>query len=1654
MCLLAQLTWLVACEPWQQVVLGELTLSFQQIEKVRLGRTEYAYRYAVRVRNGSNAPLGGLRIDVTSSDPATRLLESEIEVPFLAAGESVSASQGFRLAHDRAVPFDASALAFQARSVPRVREIDPAWGALGVSPTAWPTLSLESLPTREGQLASLALTCRDEVLSVDVHSTPDGRVALNPSPALRGGSTCQISWLGESGVEVHPFHTSTGISARVLYDRTDPARLDPLPDDFLTAPSPSNATGLRLAIPTPAREPDVANVFANLLQETQTLDGWSPLGAITIQLSEPVDPATLPETAAASTDDLSPIWLVELAPGSQSIARRIPFVATPTTTSVESAPDTHALVLHPSIPLTPGRRHGLVVSRRVLSDRGRYYYPSDFQLRALEPPRTFEHPSIPAARALATEVLGALASPPLPAEDVSLVLRFTVRTMDEIPDDMLSIRAQIDAMDDPPFQITDTRVLGSPPRLQVNGTFQVPSWRDFNVLARDPWGRPRSTGSHTVPFTLVYPDAEPTPVPLVMYQHGNPGSARFDVPSQGHLLDAGFGVIGFTDALNRELGDVPNQVLSVLLSLTVFGEMPDIWTQTYADQLMLLRLISALQDLDLSPSGAPDGIPDLAVDEPISYLGTSQGANHGQAFIAYAPEVRAAALVAGGSRLTEVLFHQDQEFPEDSILDFLPAVAPNAGPMDLWNGFVLMQLRYDAQDPQNHAAFAYANPVTVAGTTRKPSVLVTEGVGDRLVPNNATRSLAAQLGFIPQLAPAPAPVSFLPIASGPLVGNVDPQTTAAFQQFVPLNAPGLDATLGCLRQGEGHYCAQGAVESLRQQVAFFQSALIDPVPRIESPLVDRDGDGVPDVDEPDFGTDPDEPDSDGDGLPDGKEIRIAFDPLDPSDGLGDDDGDGLTNGEEILLGTDPAKTDSDGDLLSDRDEVVLYGTDPLRADTDGSGRDDGAEILVDATSPTDPTDDRPQPRLPVDLVDGDGFLWNVATDGGLQSGGDGALSSASRLSVGPTYFDAASAAADPTGRELTFGPDALSGLLVSRRVFVPENDAFVRYLEILENRGDQDIVAQVVIYDSMGFLAARIESEDGRVPPFEERDQVVIADDGPVDEAPVVAHVFRGPFVSTPVVPELNQGASSSHGSSRATFVVPAGERRIFMHFVTRQLTFEDAAGQARHVLELRGDTREGLSADDQRDIVNFFVVDDFDRDGLSDADETALGTDPLLADTDGDGLLDGFETHAGFDPLTAGDGGADPDGDGLTSLEEQDLELLPDDPDSDDDGLLDGDEIAAGTRPLNPDTDLDRLLDGFEVGLGLDPLDFRGDADGDGLEDRDEVPRGTDPTDPDTDGDGLDDRREVILGTDPLDPLGDRDGDGLVDADEEFIYGTDPRTNDSDADLLWDGEELAVGTNPLVRDSDGGGRSDGGEVLFDGSNPSVPDDDVAVTTTPFEGGLDLVDGQGASWRVEFDRVSIPGTQARIIPAFWSATPGAFEAVVLDGGRTIRTNRRTYDGLLVTRESFVSDTDGFVRVIDTVENRSTEASSTTLLLRSRIDPSHAVQATSSGDAVASLDDDWIVWTGSGATVAHAFSGPGALLEPTRVEQENPRFSEVKFDFDLPPGGKAAILQLLAQRATVEEATDAADSLLGTAAAYEHLTLEERAEIVNLVVPSP
>ncbi|HEX8823551.1 MAG TPA: OmpA family protein, partial [Archangium sp.] len=207
----------------------------------------------------------------------------------------------------------------------------------------------------------------------------------------------------------------------------------------------------------------------------------------------------------------------------------------------------------------------------------------------------------------------------------------------------------------------------------------------------------------------------------------------------------------------------------------------------------------------------------------------------------------------------------------------------------------------------------------------------------------------------------------------------------------------------------------------------------------DKPVVDTDGDGIPDSVETATGTDPTKADTDGDGIPDGVEDKDHDGVVDPgetdprktdsdNDGIpdgtedkdhdgvvdagetdptkADSDNDGISDGVETNSGTNPLDDDSDNDGLldgnedADHDGVVDAGeTDPRKLDTDGDGLQDGTEkgLTSPQGSGTDLTVFQPDanPSTQTDPL-------NTDTDGGSVSDGAEDKNHNGRVDAGET----------------------------------------------------------------------------------------------------------------------------------------------------------------------------------------------------------------------------------------------------------------------------------------------------------------------------------------------------------------------------------------------------------------------------------------------------------------------------------------------------------------------------------------------------------------------------------------------------------------------------------------------------------------------------
>jgi hypothetical protein len=688
-----------------------------------------------------------------------------------------------------------------------------------------------------------AISCNGQVVQRLAYTVASRSVVLDPSVDLPAGP-CRVVWRDATGATERSFTVAARAAtapASAVYDRDDPAQLSPLPDDWWTGDDPTSPTGVRLFFTAPEFGDLRDSVIGGIAQSIADLDGWSPVNPIVLSFSHPVDRSQLPADEFAAQDPFSPLCLFDADPASPDYGARVPFLVEARDDPAPDGTTDHSLILFPSIMLRPQGRYAVVVTQRLFAagDPTRPIGRSAFFDRVVAPPTpdtTGAEGFIRDAVDPLLDFLETVPAVPIQRGDVALVVRITTRSYLRDPSDMVAIKENALAAPPPPLTVTSI-TSSAQRRLIVRGTLALPTYLgdpDASILTRDATGRPQSLGTENVPFTMTLPNQALTgPVPIVIFQHGSPGSQEDVLSSNNEFLDdAGYAILGIQDTTNRRYGaDSTAQTVGVLFHLINYGHIPLLELQTHADLQALLRAIVGIAAHDWLPNGAPDGVLELDPSR-IVYRGVSFGSHHSLGFLPFAPEVRASASVVGAGRFYENSIHQIDHY---DVLTQIHAFLPALRPIELLVGLAALQNDEDRQDPHFLARYLYRERLPIAGipaSAPPPSLLWLEGIGDTVVSNNATRAAARELG-IPQVERVKRASPGLDRVAAPLAGNMVGGTrTAGHFQYDPPNTPSCVASATL----EGHFCPQRATEARTQILQFFSGALSGAAPTIVDPL--------------------------------------------------------------------------------------------------------------------------------------------------------------------------------------------------------------------------------------------------------------------------------------------------------------------------------------------------------------------------------------------------------------------------------------------------------------------------------------------------------------------------------------------------------------------------------------------------------------------------------------------------------------------------------------------------------------------------------------------------------------------------------------------------------------------------------------------------
>ncbi len=398
---------------------------------------------------------------------------------------------------------------------------------------------------------------------------------------------------------------------------------------------------------------------------------------------------------------------------------------------------------------------------------------------------------------------------------------------------------------------------------------------------------------------------------------------------------------------------------------------------------------------------------------------------------------------------------------------------------------------------------------------------------------------------------------------------------------------------------------------------------------------DTDNDGLTDGEESTLGTDPNDPDTDDDGMPDGWEVRHGFDPIDDSDPSASDDpdDDGLSNLEEAGFGTNPLLDDTDGDGLTDGEECGFLSALSLPP-FDMSGATDilGGFSDLDEGRSSIPLPFAIQPWRAAacsNLVIGMNGILALATDGDfwLPAHPDN-----DRPVVIRAFADDLLACTNELGSALsvaTFGTNGDHRFVVEYRAFgfygldAAATNSVSFQVVFDENEPNVVRVAYFSPVGQTNRLSDRAIGSRAELGIETEFCKLTYSD----AESIVVPGLYIEYHLATGTSPVLAD--TDGDGLSDSAELTLRTDPSAF-----------DTDGDG---LPDGWECANGL---DPRDASDGSL--DVDGDGLTNLQEFLNGTNPGDPDTDGDGTHDGSEVSWGSDPCNASDGGMAPPQDSL----------------------------------------------------------------------------------------------------------------------------------------------------------------------------------------------------------------------------------------------------------------------------------------------------------------------------------------------------------------------------------------------------------------------
>lgn len=195
----------------------------------------------------------------------------------------------------------------------------------------------------------------------------------------------------------------------------------------------------------------------------------------------------------------------------------------------------------------------------------------------------------------------------------------------------------------------------------------------------------------------------------------------------------------------------------------------------------------------------------------------------------------------------------------------------------------------------------------------------------------------------------------------------------------------------------------------------------------------------------------------------------------------------------------------------------------------------------------------------------------------------------SQLQIGSTrFYGEAGTRLLCNGRELDLGMQTIDGIDVSRRIFVPSDDEFVRIVSIFTNNGSADASFTVIIDGDMGSDSETIITASSSGDMMLDTSDIWFASAGDYSD-PRAGHVIGGEGASVPAATVTQDSGDPDEFTWTYDLSLSPGETAIIVNYATGQPNIADAATQAAALANLEpAAALECLSEDEIKQVVNF----------------------------------------------------------------------------------------------------------------------------------------------------------------------------------------------------------------------------------------------------------------------------------------------------------------------------------------------------------------------------------------------------------------------------------------------------------------------------------